>query len=61
MYYTINKDQIEVVSNTIFEENDKSSDVNGNYYDFIFDGTYTENNGGNAEIGFIIADNIVIN
>ena len=61
MYYTINKAHIEVVSNEIFEENDKSSDVNGNYYDFILDGNYEERNGGNAEIGFIIADNIVIN
>ncbi len=56
MYYTINKAQIEVASNTIFEENDKSSDVNGNYYDFMFDGNYDENNGGNAEISFTITD-----
>jgi hypothetical protein len=58
MYYTINKNDIEVISNDIFEENDKSSDENGEYYDFIFDGTYTENNGGNAEIVFTIADSI---
>jgi hypothetical protein len=58
MYYTINKADIAVVSNVIFEEYDKSSDVNGDYYDFIFDGTYAENNGGNAEISFTIADNI---
>jgi hypothetical protein len=58
MYYTINKADIEVISNDIFEENDQGNDATGNYYDFIFDGTYTENNGGNAEIVFTIADSI---
>jgi hypothetical protein len=58
MYYTINKAFIEVDNNEIFEENDKSSDENGDYYDFIFDGNYDDNNGGEAEISFNIADNI---
>jgi hypothetical protein len=58
MYYTINKTQIELASNTIFEFDDRSYDENGNYFDFIFDGTYDENNGGNAEISFTIADSI---
>ena len=58
MYYTINKALIEVNNNEIFEENDKSSDENGEYFDFIFDGNYDENNGGDAEISFNIADNI---
>jgi hypothetical protein len=58
MYYTINKAEIAVASNTIFVENDKSSDENGDYYDFIFDGTYDENNDGDAEIHFTIADEI---
>lgn len=58
MYYTINKADIAVVSNALFHEEDKNSDENGEYYDFIFDGTYAENNGGNAEISFTIADNI---
>ena len=58
MYYTINKAFIEVNNNDIFEEDDKSSDENGEYFDFIFDGNYAENNGGDAEISFNIADNI---
>jgi hypothetical protein len=58
MYYTINKAFIEVNNNAIFEQNDYSSDENGNYFDFIFDGTYDENNGGDAEISFTIADSI---
>jgi len=58
MYYTINKTQIEVVNNVIFDTNDKSSDVNGDYYDFIFDSSYADNNGGNAEISFTIANSI---
>ena len=58
MYYTINKAFIEVNNNEIFEEDDKSSDENGEYFDFIFDGNYAENNGGDAEISFNIADNI---
>jgi hypothetical protein len=58
MYYTINKAFIEVNNNDIFEEDDKSSDENGEYFDFIFDGNYDENNGGDAEISFNIADNI---
>jgi hypothetical protein len=58
MYYTINKADIEVIQNDIFEEDDQSNNVNGNYYDFIFDGTYDENNGGNAEIAFTIANSI---
>jgi hypothetical protein len=58
MYYTINKAQIEVNTSEIFQEDDKSSDENGDYFDFIFDGGYDENNGGDAEISFNIADNI---
>ena len=58
MHYTINKAQIELVSNTIFEFDDRSSDENGDYFDFIFDGTYDENNDGDAEISFTIADSI---
>jgi hypothetical protein len=58
MYYTINKALIEVYNSEIFEENDKSSNENGDYYDFIFDGNYDDNNGGDAEISFTIADNI---
>jgi hypothetical protein len=56
MYYTINKNDIAVVSNTIFEVNDRDED--NDYIDFIFDGNYDDNNGGDAEIGFTIADNI---
>jgi|LakMenE01Jun11ns_1017448.scaffolds.fasta_scaffold9836791_1 hypothetical protein len=56
MYYTINKANIEVLSGTIFAEDDKSQDVNGDYFDFVFDGNYDDNNGGNAEISFIIDD-----
>jgi hypothetical protein len=58
MYYTINKAVIEITDNIIFNEEDKNSDVNGDYYDFIFGGNYDDNNGGNAEISFLIADNI---
>jgi hypothetical protein len=58
MYYTINKADIEVTENIIFNEEDKNSDENGDYYDFIFDGEYDDNNGGDAEIHFLIADNI---
>jgi hypothetical protein len=56
MYYTINKAEIAIGSSEIFQEDDKSSDVNGDYYDFIFDGNYDENNGGDAEISFTITD-----
>jgi hypothetical protein len=58
MYYTINKAFIEVNNSQIFQEDDKSSNENGDYFDFKFDGTYDENNGGDAEISFNIADNI---
>jgi hypothetical protein len=58
MYYTINKALIENVSNDFFQEDDKSSDENGTYYAYIFDGNYADNNGGNAEISFTVADNI---
>jgi hypothetical protein len=58
MYYTINKAFIEVNTSEIFQEDDKSSDENGEYFDFKFDGNYDDNNGGDAEISFNIADNI---
>jgi hypothetical protein len=52
MYYTINKDEIAVENALIFEEDDKTN----NYFDFIFDGNYDDNNGGDAEISFKIFD-----
>ena len=58
MYYTINKNDIEVVSNDIIEESDQGSDANGNYYDLSFDGSYDDMNGGNAEIRFTVANSI---
>jgi hypothetical protein len=58
MYYTINKADIEVVSNDIVQEDDQGSDVNGNYYVLIFSGLYAEMNGGNAEISFTVANSI---
>jgi hypothetical protein len=58
MYYTINKADIEVVSNDIVQEDDQGSDVNGNYYVLLFKGLYAEMNCGNAEISFTVADNI---
>jgi hypothetical protein len=58
MYYTINKNDIEVDASDIIEESDKGSDGNGNYYDLSFDGSYDDINGGDAEISFIVADNI---
>ena len=58
MYYTINKNDIAVVSNDIVQEDDKGSDVNGNYFVLIFAGGYADFNDGDAVIGFTIADNI---
>jgi hypothetical protein len=58
MYYTINKNDIAVVSNDIVQEDDKGSDVNGDYFVLIFNGSYAEMNDGDAVIGFTIADNI---
>ena len=58
MYYTINKADIEVVSNDIIEESDQGNDANGNYYDLSFYGGYDEMNGGNAEISFTVANSI---
>jgi hypothetical protein len=58
MYYTINKADIEVVSNDIVQEDDQGNDVNGNYYILIFNGSYAEMNGGNAEINFTVANSI---
>jgi hypothetical protein len=56
MYYTINKDKIEVVSNNIAAEDGKASDENGDYYVLVFHGNYADINGGNAEMGFSIFD-----
>ena len=58
MYYTINKNDIEAVSNNIVQEDDQGSDVNGNYYVLVFHGNYADINGGNAEISFTVANNI---
>jgi hypothetical protein len=58
MYYTINKDQIEVASNDIVLEDNKGSDVNGDYYILLFRGLYAEMNDGDAVIGFTVANNI---
>jgi hypothetical protein len=58
MYYTINKNDIAAVSNYIAAEDDQGSDKNGDYFVLIFHGSYAEINGGNAEMGFTIADNI---
>jgi hypothetical protein len=56
MYYTINKADIEVVENDIVQEDDKGSNVNGNYFVLIFRGIYAEINGGNAEISFSVTN-----
>jgi hypothetical protein len=56
MYYTINKDKIEVVSNDIAAEDVKGSDVNGDYYVLVFHGNYADINGGDAVMGFKIFD-----
>ena len=58
MYYTINKNDIAVVSNDIVQEDDQGSDVNGDYFVLIFSGSYADMNDGDAVIGFTIADNI---
>jgi hypothetical protein len=58
MYYTINKAYIENASSDFFQEDDKSSNEIGEYYAYIFDGNYDDNNGGTAEISFIVSDNI---
>jgi hypothetical protein len=56
MYYTINKDKIEVDSNIIVLEDNKGSDVNGDYYILLFSGLYADMNDGDAEISFKIFD-----
>jgi hypothetical protein len=58
MYYTINKNDIAVVSNDIVEEDDKGSNETGDYFVLLFRGSYAEMNDGDAVIGFTIADNI---
>ena len=58
MYYTINKADIEVVSNDIVQEDDQGSNQTGNYFVLIFNGNYAEMNGGNAEISFTVANSI---
>jgi hypothetical protein len=58
MYYTINKNDIAVVSNDIVEDDDKGSNETGDYYVLLFRGLYAEMNDGDAEISFTVADNI---
>jgi hypothetical protein len=58
MYYTINKNDIAVVSNDIVQEDDKGSNETGDYFVLLFNGSYAEMNDGDAVIGFTIADNI---
>jgi hypothetical protein len=56
MYYSINKDSIEVVSNDIVEEDDKGGNEIGNYYVLSFRGLYADMNDGDAVIGFSITN-----
>jgi hypothetical protein len=56
MYYSINKDNIEVVSNDIVQVDDQGGNEFGNYYVLIFSGSYAEMNDGDAVIGFSITN-----